>query len=222
MRMTSEVETNIVAVERIKEYSEAVQVCLIWLFKSIYLLKDMKNFKLGSFVGPWKTWTSQYVAWKRQSFLREIWSTLQRGAGLGHQRNFLWNWRWWKGKFLLIDSQFCLFRLLHLELWRLTGRYRWTYRSGKIFIDVGAVPYHRSRRWQNYHRRNWYCWLGTTQTTFSADHHSTGKDKKSIIFKNKHFIYESTICRTLFCFPEHYAWTWIRLTPTVMKTCGPH
>lgn len=29
MRMTSEVETNIVAVERIKEYSEAVQVCLI-------------------------------------------------------------------------------------------------------------------------------------------------------------------------------------------------
>ena len=27
MRMTSEVETNIVAVERIKEYCESVQVC---------------------------------------------------------------------------------------------------------------------------------------------------------------------------------------------------
>ena len=27
MRMTSEVETNIVAVERIKEYCEVVQVC---------------------------------------------------------------------------------------------------------------------------------------------------------------------------------------------------
>lgn len=32
MRMTSEVETNIVAVERIKEYSEAAQVCSVSQF----------------------------------------------------------------------------------------------------------------------------------------------------------------------------------------------
>ncbi len=34
MRMTSEVETNIVAVERIKEYCETVQVRSIYLFYS--------------------------------------------------------------------------------------------------------------------------------------------------------------------------------------------
>lgn len=51
MRMTSEVETNIVAVERIKEYCETAQVRIFYSSFNTITVSYFKNGKLGSVVG---------------------------------------------------------------------------------------------------------------------------------------------------------------------------